>query len=177
MKPLVALLTLTLLASPLAAQQAAADGPLATVQRLFDAMRQRDTTTMRAVFDSTARLVTTSSRGGQPTIRNVPIERWLQAVGSATQALEERIWDPEVQSDDNLATVWVKYEFLAGGQFSHCGVDAFQLFKGPTGWKIFQVSDTQRRENCWHKPEGIGVQLQPSDLARMRRPVALSRVV
>jgi hypothetical protein len=31
-------------------------------------------------------------------------------------------------------------------------VDAFQLFKGPAGWRIFQVADTQRRENCWHKP-------------------------
>ena len=30
---------------------------------------------------------------------------------------------------DRLATVWVKYAFYAGGEFSHCGVDAFQLFK------------------------------------------------
>lgn len=152
MKPLVSLLLLGLFASPLAAQQPAADGPLATVQRLFDAMRQKDTVTMKALFDSTARLVGTTQRDGAAVLRTIPIQRWIQSVGSATQELEERIWDPEVRIDDNLATVWVKYEFVAGGKFSHCGVDAFQLFKGPTGWKIFQVSDTQRRENCWHRP-------------------------
>ena len=151
MRPLVGLLSLVVV-SPLAAQQPAADGPLAAVERLFDAMRKRDTTAMRALFDSTARLVTTGTRNGQPTLRTIPIEQWLQGVGRATQELDERIWDPVVHTDDNLATVWVKYEFVAGGQFSHCGVDAFQLFRSTTGWKIFQVTDTQRRDNCWHKP-------------------------
>ena len=151
MRPIVGLLSLVVV-SPLAAQQPAADGPLAAVERLFDAMRKRDTTAMRALFDSTARLVTTGTRNGQPTLRTIPIEQWLQGVGRATQELDERIWDPVVHTDDNLAAVWVKYEFVAGGQFSHCGVDAFQLFRSTTGWKIFQVTDTQRRDNCWHKP-------------------------
>ncbi|MGH7699188.1 MAG: hypothetical protein ACREMJ_01505 [Gemmatimonadales bacterium] len=136
-------------AAPLAAQQ---DGPLATVQRLFDAMRQRDTATMRALFDTTARLVTTGTREGQPFLRVASIDGWLGAVGRATRELDERIWDPVVHIDDNLASVWVKYEFVAGGEFSHCGVDAFQLFNGATGWKIFHVADTQRREDCWHRP-------------------------
>jgi hypothetical protein len=129
-----------------------ADGPLAVVERLFDAMRQRDTAAMRAAFDTSARLIGTSNRNGVPTIRVIPIQQWLEAVGRAGVQLDERIWDPVVQSDDNLATVWVKYEFLAGNEFSHCGVDAFQLFKGASGWKIFSVADTQRRDNCWHKP-------------------------
>src|SRR5688572_4378733 len=99
----------------LAAQQPAAPtpapappGPLTTVQRLFDAMRQRDTAAMRAAFDSNARLVTTGVREGQPILRVVPIALWLERVGGATQTLDERIWDPVVQVDDNLATVWVK---------------------------------------------------------------------
>lgn len=152
MRPIVGVLPLVLIASPLAAQQPSTDSPLATVERLFDAMRRRDTTAMRVLFDSTARLVTTSHRNGQPVMRTAAVEAWLGAVGRATQELDERIWDPVVQVDDNLATVWVKYEFVAGGQFSHCGVDAFQLFKSSAGWKIIQVTDTQRRENCWHKP-------------------------
>jgi hypothetical protein len=46
----------------------------------------------------------------------------------------------------------VKYELLAGGEFSHCGVDALQLFKSASGWLVVQVADTQRRQGCWHKP-------------------------
>jgi hypothetical protein len=85
-------------------------------------------------------------------MRSVPIERWLAAVAGATISLDERIWDAEVRVDDNLATVWVKYELVAGGEFSHCGVDAFQLFRSAAGWKIFQIADTQRRENCRRAP-------------------------
>jgi len=107
---------------------------------------------MRALFDSTARLATTGVRQGQPSLRVVSIALWLERVGGATERLDERIWDPVVHVDDNLATVWVKYEFRLGNQFSHCGVDAFELFRSPSGWRIFQVTDTERRENCWHKP-------------------------
>lgn len=152
MKSVAPLVWLVLVASPVAAQQVAPDEPLAVVQRLFDAMRQRDTAAMRALFDTTARLVTTGSRDGQPFLRVASIDGWLAGVGRATRELNERIWDPVVHTDDNLATVWVKYEFVAGGEFSHCGVDAFQLFKSATGWKIFHVADTQRREDCWHQP-------------------------
>jgi hypothetical protein len=35
----------------------------------------------------------------------------------------------EVQIDDNLAAVWTEYEFYVGKNFSHCGVNAFQLVK------------------------------------------------
>lgn len=147
--PLAAVLVLV--ATPPAASQAG-DEPLAVVERLFAAMRSRDTAAMRATFDSSARLVTTATRSGQPVMRSVPIERWLAGVAAATVSLDERIWDAEVRVDDNLATVWVKYEFVAGGEFSHCGVDAFQLFKGTDGWKIFHIADTQRRENCWRAP-------------------------
>ncbi|HXF95658.1 MAG TPA: nuclear transport factor 2 family protein [Gemmatimonadales bacterium] len=152
MRSAARLLSFALVTSPLAAQQPSADGPLATVERLFAAMRQRDTAAMRALFDSTARLISTGDRNGQPVLRVIPIDRWIESVGRAAQELDERIWDPVVEVDGNLATVWVKYEFLAGGRFSHCGVDAFQLFRSSTGWKIVHLADTQRRENCWHKP-------------------------
>ena len=74
------------------------------------------------------------------------------AIGGAPVTLEEPIWDPVVEVSDRLATVWVKYAFYADEQFSHCGVDAFQLFKSEQGWKIFQIADTRRREDCWEPP-------------------------
>ena len=74
-------------------------------------------------------------------------EQWPEEVW------DERIWDAEVRVDGNLATAWMKYAFYAGDEFSHCGVDAFQLFKGVDGWKVFHVADTRRREGC-ETPEG-----------------------
>jgi hypothetical protein len=54
---------------------------------------------------------------------------------------EEPIWDAVVQIDDRLATVWVKYELIFNGEFHHCGIDAFELWRSDEGWKIFQLTD------------------------------------
>ena len=40
------------------------------------------------------------------------------------------------------------FAFYLDDKFSHCGVDAFQLFKGNTGWEIFQLTDTRKKEGC-----------------------------
>ncbi len=59
------------------------------------------------------------------------------------------IWDPKIEIDGNLAQAWTQYAFYVGKKFSHCGVDAFQLFKGTDGtWKIFQLADTRQKEGC-----------------------------
>jgi hypothetical protein len=122
---------------------------LRTVQRFFDAMRTKDTTTLRALVDTGTRLMTAAAtREGRPMLRGGSIDRFIQAVGSAQQALDERIFEPEVRQDGNLATVWTRYSFYLAGQLSHCGYDAFQLFKSESGWKVFHIADTQRREGC-----------------------------
>lgn len=126
---------------------------LAVVQRLFDGMRAGDSTVVRSVFDSTARLVTTSVREGAPLLRVSPIDRFVAAVGAPHDAVwDERIWDAQVRIDGNLASVWTKYAFYRGTQFSHCGIDHFLLFRRAEGWKVVHLADTQRREGCETPP-------------------------
>ena len=31
---------------------------------------------------------------------------------------------------------------------SHCGINAFQLFKSSDGWKVIQITDTRNKEGC-----------------------------
>lgn len=122
-----------------------------TVERMFDAMRTRDTAALRAVFDTTARLMTAGmSREGQPVLRVTSVDRFIQSIAAAPPEtkLDERIFDVEVRQDANLATVWTRYHFFAGERFSHCGFDAFQLFRSAQGWRIIAIADTQRREGC-----------------------------
>jgi hypothetical protein len=48
-----------------------------------------------------------------------------------------------------MAQAWMKYAFYIGKQFSHCGADAFQLFKGADNkWRIFHLADTRWKEGC-----------------------------
>ncbi|HSJ64120.1 MAG TPA: nuclear transport factor 2 family protein [Gemmatimonadaceae bacterium] len=149
-----AVVVLAALASP---PQARAQTPsqderdvLAVVEKLFDGMRTKDTAMMRSLFDTSARLVTTSTRDGKPVIREAKIMNFLASIGRSapTDTLIERIYDPEVRVSDNLATVWMEYTFHVNSRFSHCGYDAVQLARGPEGWKIVALADTQRREGC-----------------------------
>ena len=135
---------------PLAAQAATPDPEiLATVQRLFDGMRTKDTAGIRALFDTAARLVSVGARpDGTPNIRSIPISGFVRSIGGATVKLDERISNPEVRQDGGLATVWTAYTFYADTTLSHCGVDSFQLTRTPTGWKIVAIADTQRRQGC-----------------------------
>ncbi|NIP60095.1 MAG: DUF4440 domain-containing protein, partial [Gemmatimonadetes bacterium] len=122
--------------------------PLAAVEALFDAMHAKDTTAMRALFHPEARLMSAGTEGGAPALRSVPIDDFIRAVGGAEGSLLEELRDPEVRVDGRLGSVWVGYDLYRNGEFSHCGVDAFQLFRSPEGWKIIQITDTRRREGC-----------------------------
>lgn len=122
---------------------------LATVMRLFDAMRARDTVALRAVFDSGARLVSAGlTREGAPVLQVTTIDEFVRAIGGLTIVADERLFDPEVRQDGGLATVWTRYAFYADAQFSHCGVDAIQLGRTAAGWRILALADTRRREGC-----------------------------
>ncbi len=136
--------------APAAAQENEEAAVMAAVEAMFDAMRAGDSAAMRAVLHPAATGASVSVREGVPTLtREASLDGFVQAVGTPHEEVwDERIWDAEVRVDGNLATAWMKYAFYMGDQFSHCGVDAFQLFKGEDGWKVFHVADTRRREGC-----------------------------
>lgn len=118
---------------------------VAVLAQLFDGMRAGDSAMVRGSLATEARLVATSVRDGEPVLRTVDIDRFVEAIGQPREEIwDERLWDIEVRIDQNLATVWTEYAFYIGEQLSHCGVDAFQLFRSVDGWKIFQIADTRR---------------------------------
>ena len=120
-----------------------------TVKRLFDGMRAGDSAMVRSAFDSNPRLVTTMVRNGVPVLTTGSVDDFVRAVGTPhTEAWDERISGEIVQIDGPLATVWMRYSFYAGSKFSHCGVNAFELFRRPDGWRITSIADTRRRDRC-----------------------------
>lgn len=126
-----------------------AKAALGTVERLFEALKADDTAGMRAVMHPAGRIIQTGTRDGAPFNRVNPLNDFLAAIGAAKgRGLEERIYNPDVRIDDNLATVWVHYDFRVGGAISHCGVDAYHLVRTTDGWRILEIVDTQRRTDC-----------------------------
>lgn len=135
---------------PPAPEEAAGEAEvLAVVDRLFDAMRAGDSATVRDVFHPSATLVTIPPAGGAPILRTSDVESFIEAVGAPrSEVWDERIWDAVVNVEDDLATAWMQYSFHVDARLSHCGVNAFQLFRSADGWKVIHIADTRRREGC-----------------------------
>jgi hypothetical protein len=138
--------------APLRAQETERAAVLATVQKVFDAMRTRDTALLRQAFDTSAKLAGVSTRNGPATVRLTAPASFGAAIASAPagDVWNERIWDPEVRIDGDVAQVWAYYTFHRNNTFSHCGVDAFMLLKVGSEWKITQLADSRRTTGCMH---------------------------
>ena len=121
------------------------------VRRLFEGMKKGDSAMVSSTFASDVTLATmrrNKENKGQIAHEN-SIDGFLKAVGTPhPDAWHEEIWNIKVQQDDNFAQVWCDYAFYVGKRFSHCGVDAFHLYKGDDGWKIFHLADTRRSTPC-----------------------------
>ncbi|MHB1192305.1 MAG: nuclear transport factor 2 family protein [Longimicrobiales bacterium] len=133
-------------AVPAAAQEPL--GPGEVVAELFRLMKAKDAGAMQGLMHPEARLITTAVRDGVPVASVVPVERWIQGVGSSTRELDERIHDTRVDVSDALASVWTRYDLFVDGALSHCGVDHVLLVLTPGGWKIIHLSDTRTTEGC-----------------------------
>ncbi len=132
------------------AQSAEEAQVIITLSQLFEGIRTGDTAAIRAVFHPEARIQSVFvSREGKPVLATQSVDKFVQAIGSPhDEAWEERIWGYDIQIDGNLASAWTKYTFFRGEEMSHCGANAFHLFKSGEGWKIIQVTDTRRKSGC-----------------------------
>jgi hypothetical protein len=121
------------------------------INRLFNGMEKGDSAKVHSAFATQITMSTIGrDKNNTPFIRHESsLAGFLKAVGTPhPDILYEEIWDVRIQIDGDFAQAWCDYAFYVGNKFSHCGVDAFHLFKGKEGWKIFHLADTRRKENC-----------------------------
>ena len=116
------------------------------IENLFNAMKSADSLGVKNAFSVSAIMQTF---GKNQEIRTDKVEDFAKQVG-ASQAgdLDERFTISKILVDGNMASVWVPYQFYYKGNFSHCGVNSFQLAKINNEWKIQYIIDTRRKDNC-----------------------------
>ena len=123
----------------------AADGPLAAVQALFDAMAAHDVAAARKLMAPGTQMLVVRPDG---TLHVGDEARFIEALGKDAASWQERSWDARVTVDGPMAQVWAPYDFHLDGKLSHCGTDAVTLAHGTEGWKIIAIAYTMRREGC-----------------------------
>jgi hypothetical protein len=114
------------------------------IQNMFHAMQQADTSLLKTCFSDKVIFQTILNKPEGAIIKTESINDFIQSVGKQTpNALDERIEFGAIQLDPLMATVWTPYTFYFKGQYSHKGINSFQLVKFKEGWKIQYLIDTR----------------------------------
>jgi hypothetical protein len=131
-----------------AAAQTAEDSVKATVNRLFEGMKNADAAMLRSAFADSAILQTIArTKEGQDVIRSASLNEFADFVGKQEKgAADEQIQFETIKIDGPLAMVWTPYKFYYKGKLSHCGVNSFQLVRMNGAWKIQYIIDTRRKD-------------------------------
>jgi hypothetical protein len=151
MKTFPLLVLAVMISFSVSAQSASERSVMKPLDDLFLGMKKGDSALAHSAFMSHVNFVTVRmDKAGKPELRKIDLLDFLNAVGTPhAEPWNELIWDTEIRIDGNFAQVWAKFAFHLDKKLSHCGVDAFQLFKGEDGnWKIFILSDTHHTEGC-----------------------------
>lgn len=126
--------------SPVRAATSEEQVVLAPIQALFDGM---------AKYDRDAMLAPVQPEGSVALLRDGKVVRmtlgdFANHIKPGKDKIQERIHDPLIRIDGDIAMVWAPYEFLINGQVKHCGTDVVNLVRIEGRWLIAGIADNSR---------------------------------
>lgn len=123
----------------------------AVIESLFDGMRAKNSGQVAAAFSENANMETIVTTGDLSEVKAGSVAEFVKGISNlpVSAKLDERITAYQINIDGPMATAWTPYEFYVNDEFSHCGVNSFQLVKMAAGWKIVYIIDTRRKEGCF----------------------------
>jgi hypothetical protein len=144
------LILLTLAASFTCQAQSSEDSVKAVINNMFAGMKNADVNLLKSSFaDSIVLQTIARNKEGNAVVRNETANDFIDFISKEQPGnADERITYDVVKVDGPLAIAWTPYKFYYKGQFSHCGVNSFQLVRFNGVWKIQYIIDTRRKQGC-----------------------------
>ena len=137
---LLATLAFAATAIPAIAQDSSVLSP---IDAMFQGMTDRNPAAIKAAALPGTMLIL--MRDGKP--EQMTIETFADHLNKPSKTrIEERIHDPLIRMDNDLAMVWAPFEFLVDGTPDHCGTDLFNLVKTDGKWLIAGIADTGTKQ-------------------------------
>ncbi|MCF6348704.1 MAG: nuclear transport factor 2 family protein [Flavobacteriaceae bacterium] len=121
------------------------------ISLFFKGLQSGDTLTIKKTISNDLLMQTAyTNKEGKSMLRTENVSKFLNAVASKKREdiWEEKLLSYHIQIDGNMANVWTPYKFYFNNDFSHCGVNSFQLFFDGKKWKIIYLIDTRRKQSC-----------------------------
>jgi len=130
-------------------QSSESDKVKATIERFFEGFHKQDSTVILSTVGEGIKMQSIGkNREGKAVLSTSEFKTFLNSIVSIPKdkTFKEEILGFNIQVDGDMANAWTPYEFRFDGNFSHCGVNSFQLFKDDGNWKIIYLIDTRRRD-------------------------------
>jgi len=121
---------------------------MAPLNALFAAFEAGDATAMLAQVYPDGRVTASGTRDdGASNLRQMS---WTQFAGRVRpdSAFQERISDPTVAIDGDIAMVWAPFVVRVGGRVVNCGYDHFDLVRENGAWKVMNLTFSSRAAGC-----------------------------
>lgn len=136
-------------AVPLPPPDAETAAVLAPIDRMFAALTARDAAQILAnTLPAGKATAVMTLPDGTRAVRSRSWADFAEGLKDGPGKLEERLVNPVVEIDGDIAMVWSSYVFLIDGKRSHCGVDHFDMVRDAGGWKVLNITWTQRQTDC-----------------------------
>jgi hypothetical protein len=122
---------------------------MSPINALFAGLAARDSAAILAQLrpDGGA-TVANEAPNGVRTVRHMSWPEFAAGVKPGPEKYEERITNPAIEIDGDIAMVWAPYTFFIDGKAHHCGIDHFDLVRETGTWKIVNITWTARATGC-----------------------------
>ncbi|UII75642.1 nuclear transport factor 2 family protein [Flagellimonas sp. HMM57] len=124
----------------------------AVINTFFEGFHKQDSSIIKSTVADNVILQTTGrNEEGKTQFRSSEFSKFLASICSIPDSIkfEEKLTSFSIQVDRTMANAWVGYEFWLREEFSHCGINSFQLINFDGDWKIVYLIDTRGKEGCF----------------------------
>ncbi|MFL6734216.1 MAG: nuclear transport factor 2 family protein [Sphingomicrobium sp.] len=120
---------------------------LAPINALFAALERGDGSAMLHQVYPDGHVTATGNRASGSGVRQQSWAQFAQRL-KAGEGFQERITDPAIEIDGDVAMVWAPFVVRVGGKVSNCGYDHFDLVRENGTWKIMNLTFSSRTTGC-----------------------------
>ena len=122
---------------------------LAPINAMFAGLEARDGAAILAQTRPEGGATVASEKpDGTRSIRHLSWADFAGGIKPGPERYQEKLFDPAVEIDGDIAMVWSRYVFTIDGKPHHCGVDHFDLVRDNGAWKLLNVTWSSRTNGC-----------------------------
>ena len=120
---------------------------LVPINAVFAAFEAGDAAAMLHQVYPEGRVTATGNRASGSGLRQ---QSWTQFAERLKpgEGFQERISDPAIEIDGDVAMVWAPFIVRVGGKVRNCGYDHFDLVRENGAWKIMNLTFSSRTTGC-----------------------------